>query len=54
MPTDKDRLEVERLTNLVMGFGWEIEKTEFSDEWIRVSIKKSPEGLPAEAAPGPG
>lgn len=52
--SDKDRLEVDRLTNLVRGFDWEIEKTEYTDEWIRVVVKKAPEGLPAEAAPGPG
>lgn len=54
MVSDKDRLEIERLTNLVRGFEWEIEKTEFGDEWIRVVVRRRPEGLPVEVAPGPG
>lgn len=54
MVSDRDRLEIERLTNLVVGFGWETEKTEFGDDWIRVVVRRKPEGLPEETAPGPG
>ena len=37
---DKDRLEIDRLGNLVTGFGWRIAKQEFTDEKIIVTLDK--------------
>uniref|UniRef100_A0A6M3LER0 Uncharacterized protein n=1 Tax=viral metagenome TaxID=1070528 RepID=A0A6M3LER0_9ZZZZ len=33
-------LEIDRLMNLIRGFGWEIEKKEETAELITVTIKK--------------
>ena len=41
MPIEQDRIEVERLNNLITGFGWTIDKQEFTDEKIEISISKS-------------
>jgi hypothetical protein len=38
---DQDRLEIDRLGNLISGFGWKISKQEFTDDEIIVTIKKS-------------
>lgn len=38
---ERDRLEVDRLGNLITGFGWHIVKQEFTDEKIIISIEKS-------------
>jgi len=38
---ERDRLEVDRLGNLITGFGWRIVKQEFTDEKIIVSIEKT-------------
>ena len=37
---EQDRIEVERLNNLISGFGWNIKKQEFTDEEIEISISK--------------
>lgn len=46
-------MEVERVMNLVRGFGWEKIKEEIVDDGIEVTIKKK---TPAaeELRPGPG
>ena len=40
---DKNRriLEAERITNLVRGFGWELEATTEKDETLTISFKKT-------------
>ncbi len=37
---EKDRLEVERVLNLVQGFGWEKTNEELTDEHIIITIRK--------------
>lgn len=37
---DRDRLEIDRLGNLISGFGWKIVKQEFTDEKMMVEIEK--------------
>ena len=41
MAADQDRLEMERLTNLVSGFGWKVRKQEFEDDKLVVILEKS-------------
>lgn len=51
---DMNRLEVERIRNLVSGFGWEVFKEEITEEDIIIVMKKRrviPVGVPM---PGPG
>lgn len=54
MAVDADRLDLERLQNLVRGFGWFMVKQEFTSEKIIVQLekpRKTPEGSP-ESIPG--
>lgn len=51
MPTVE--LEVERLMNLVRGFGWEKIKEELVEGEIQITIKKQTPAATA-AAPSPG
>jgi len=47
-------IEIERLLNLVRGFGWESIKEEVIGDELHVTIKKKflkPEEVPAAAAP---
>lgn len=38
---ERDRLEVDRLGNLITGFGWRIVKQEFTDEKIIIALEKT-------------
>lgn len=49
---DPNRLEVERIRNLVGGFGWEIVKDEVTDEEIILVMKKK-RAVPAPVLVGP-
>lgn len=40
MPTNQERIEVERIVNLVTGFGWIKEKEELSDDDIKITLSK--------------
>ena len=40
MPVDLNRLEIERIINLVRNFGWDKVKEEFTDTDIVLTIKK--------------
>ena len=51
MPNGTPEIEVERVMNLVRGFGWEKVKEEIIDDEIHLEIKKK---SPAAAAAGPG
>lgn len=47
-------LEVERVMNLVRGFGWEKTKEEIVDDEIHITIKKkTPAAAEAGHPPGP-
>lgn len=50
MAVDIKKMEVDRIENLVRGFGWEIVETRFTDGEIIVTVKKK---LTPEAV-GPG
>ena len=52
MPADLNRLEVERIRNLVSGFGWEVVREEVTDEDIIIALKKK-RVVPSVPAPGP-
>ena len=41
MELERDRLELDRLMNLVTGFGWKLVKQEFTEDKIIVTIEKS-------------
>jgi len=53
VPGIPDELELERLRNLIVGFGWEITKQEFKTDRIEVAIELKREAAGAEASPGP-
>jgi len=38
---ERDRLEIDRVGNLIRGFGWNIAKQEFTEEKIIVTIERS-------------
>lgn len=53
MTMERDKLEIDRLANLVLGFGWNIVKQEFTEDKIKVEIERPrtdvaevPEGSP--------
>ena len=50
----QDRLEIERVRNLVTGFGWAIIKQEFTDDKMILQIekKRSPGVEVPDAGPG--
>lgn len=50
---ERDRLEIDRLMNLITGFGWRLAKQEFTDEKIIIQVEKprSPGVEVAEAGP---
>lgn len=54
MAMDRDRLEIDRVGNLITGFGWRIVKQEFTEDKIKVQIEKSraPGVEVPEAGPG--
>lgn len=41
MAIKRDNIELERLGNLIQGFGWNIVKQEFTDDKILVSLEKN-------------
>lgn len=53
MAADQNRLEVERIRNLVTGFGWELIKEEVTDEDI-ILVMRKPRVIPLVVTPGPG
>ena len=52
MVSDPNRLEVERIRNLVSGFGWEIVREEYPEELIIVVMQKK-KVVPGAGSPGP-
>ena len=50
----QDRLEIDRLGNLITGFGWSIKKQEFTEDKIMIQIekKRAPGVEVPEAGPG--
>lgn len=50
----QDRLEIERVRNLIIGFGWAIIKQEFTEDKMIIQIekKRSPGVVVPEAGPG--
>lgn len=53
MDVIRPEIEVERVMNLVVGFGWMKVKEEIIDDEIHLEIKKKSPGA-AVAGPGPG
>ena len=49
----RDRLEIDRLSNLISGFGWKTVKQEFTDEKIVIQIEKKREPGVEVAEVGP-
>jgi hypothetical protein len=50
---DKDRLEVERVMNLVQGFGWEKTGEQITDTHTVITIRKKRAEPEAEMGAGP-
>lgn len=50
---DRDRLEIERLVNLIAGFGWVVSKQEITEDAIVVTIKRVRALVPPEVGAGP-
>ena len=40
MEAQKNRLEVDRIRNLIQGFGWSVSKQEDTDDEIILTIKR--------------
>jgi len=40
MPFDANRIEVERIRNLIIGFGWMITNEQITDDKIIVTMEK--------------
>jgi hypothetical protein len=40
MPADRNRLEFERIRNLIQGFGWEVSKEEITDVFLIMTLTK--------------
>lgn len=53
-PTDQQRIEVERVQNLVTAFDWEIVSIDYEDGAINMKLRKEIPGVPAEETAGPG
>lgn len=53
MPDVPDELEIERVRNLIVGFGWEISKQEVFDDRVELTVVKKRESAEAETPPGP-
>jgi len=41
MALERNRIELERLTNLISGFGWKLVEQKFTDDKIIVTVEKS-------------
>jgi hypothetical protein len=52
MPFDPNRIEIERIRNLLTGFGWEIAKEEITDTDI-ILVLKRPRIVPGPVGAGP-
>ncbi len=50
---DMNIVEIQRVTNLVTGFGWEKIKEELTDTDILIVLKKKRVSLPLGAGEGP-
>jgi len=51
MANDQERIEVERVVNLVTGFGWLKEKEEISDTDIKITLSKKRRAPEAPGTP---
>jgi hypothetical protein len=51
---DLNRIEVDRIVNLVVGFGWEKIKEEITDTDILLVLKKKRVSFPGELGAGSG
>ena len=50
---EKDRLEVDRVLNLVQGFGWEKTSESITDEHVIITIRKKRAEPAPEMGAGP-
>lgn len=50
---DRDRLEVDRIINLIAGFNWVVIKSELSEDKIILTIEKKRALVPPEVGAGP-
>jgi hypothetical protein len=50
METIQRTIEVERITNLVRGFGWEVIETKAEGDVLQITIKKTVTPLPTYTA----
>ena len=52
MTIDKNRMELERIYNVVQNFGWELVKQEITDTDLILTVKKK--RIDQEVPPEPG
>lgn len=52
MPPNMDRLEIERVENLIKNFGWSKAKEELTDDKIILTFEKPRENIPDETGEG--
>lgn len=50
----REELELERLRNLVAGFGWTVKKSEYLEDRLVVTLEKKREVPVTPIGPGPG
>lgn len=53
MAFDVNRMEIDRIRNLVKGFDWESVKEEITDDDLILTIKKKRATPPEESGAGP-
>jgi len=54
MGVDRDKLEIDRLVNLITGFGWRLNKQEFTTDKIIIELEKDRAPGVEAGGPGPG
>ena len=54
MPNGQESIEIERLLNLVRGFGWNLRKQEFETDKVVVVLTKDRIVGAVETGAGPG
>lgn len=53
MSDERDRLEIDRVGNLVIGFGWKIIRQEFTDDKIKIELEKPRTEPASDESAGP-
>jgi len=49
----QEAIEIERVLNLVRGFGWDLQKQEFTPDKIIITLERARPKRPEETGAGP-